>query len=234
MAITPETELTRAREQVEALTHAQTRALLEERAARLAQATAPLVEEDGGETLALLVCRVRDERYAIEIGTLEAVHTAQGLVRVPCTPPFIAGILNVRGEVVTVLDLAAVLGLQASHSGTDPVDENEEATHQVLLLELRRGTGGTASGPETGASRTRGSGSGGPSSDGTGERARLGLLIDEVMTIERVATTALSAALSGHEHARGVANLDGNATVVLDVDRLMAGDRFVVMEEINE
>jgi chemotaxis signal transduction protein len=240
MAITPELNVTRAREQVEALTQAQVRALLQERAARLAEVAPTLAEEEDGETLAVLVCRVGDERYAVEIGTLEAVHPAEGLVPVPCTPRFIAGILNVRGEVVTVMDLAAVLGLQgvsqrASPNGADAAgDTAEDDSRQVLLLQLRRDKDGRGGSVEPGARGPRSQGNGGAGGNSAGELVRLGLLIDEVMTIERVATTALTPALSGHEHARGVATLNGHATVVLDLDRLMAGDRFVVMEEINQ
>ena len=82
--------------------------LLRERARRLAVAPAPTQR---GALLAVLVCRVGKERYAIELDALRAIQPATGLTRVPCTPPFVAGILNVRGEILSVLDLAAALGL---------------------------------------------------------------------------------------------------------------------------
>jgi chemotaxis signal transduction protein len=232
----PDGGLERAREQVHALTQAQARALMDERARRLAKVRTQLGEES--ETLELLVCRVRDERYAIEIATLEAVHTAQGLVPVPCTPPFVAGILNVRGEIVTVLHLAELLGLRdtpPSISANANGSSTKVTPRQVLLLEVQReSTGSDASpaGSGTGRERSHAGSRIGTADTGAGtSTVRLGLLIDEVVTIERVAVTALTPALSGQEHARGVATLNGSATVVLRVDRLFAGDRFVVMEE---
>jgi purine-binding chemotaxis protein CheW len=64
--------------------------------------------------LDVLVCRVGAERYAVSLATLRSIHRAAGtdaIVPVPCTPAFVAGLLNVRGEVVTVLHLSAALGL---------------------------------------------------------------------------------------------------------------------------
>ena len=49
-----------------------------------------------------------------------------------CTPPHIAGVLNVRGDIVTVLDLAAALGL-----GTNPPTHSDSA--RVVLIEHQRG-----------------------------------------------------------------------------------------------
>lgn len=59
----------------------------------------------------MLLCRLHDERYALELALLSAVQPAHDLAPLPCTPAFVAGILNVRGTVVTVLDLALGLGL---------------------------------------------------------------------------------------------------------------------------
>ncbi len=59
----------------------------------------------------MLICRLHDERYALELALLSAVQPARDLTPLPCTPAFVAGILNVRGTVVAVLDLARGLGL---------------------------------------------------------------------------------------------------------------------------
>jgi purine-binding chemotaxis protein CheW len=99
--------------------------LLAERARQLAQA--PFQAVDGAQ-VEVLLCRLRSEYYAIELRLLRAVHPVKGLTAVPCTPPWVAGILNIRGEVVTVLDLATALGL----AGPPSADEGA----QVLLAEL--------------------------------------------------------------------------------------------------
>lgn len=84
---------------------------LRERARRLATEAhddAPTRVTAGTE---VLLCRLHDERYAIELSRLRAVQSARGLAPLPGTPGFVAGMLNVRGMVVTVLDLARCLDL---------------------------------------------------------------------------------------------------------------------------
>ena len=98
---------------------------LRERARRLAAEPAPTQD---GRSVEVLVCRVADEQYAVELGVLQTVHRAQDLTALPCVPPHVAGLVNVRGEVVVVLSLAATLGLGSS-------DRPAEAA-RVLLVDL--------------------------------------------------------------------------------------------------
>lgn len=90
-------------------------ALLRRRADRAA-----LSSRDEGEVLAridTLVVALGDESYALPLGALTAAYQATTpVVPVPCTPPFVAGITNIRGRVVPVIDLAVLLGV----SGTAP------------------------------------------------------------------------------------------------------------------
>src|SRR5205823_3716520 len=69
----------------------------------------PSEGQDGGESEVLLF-QLGAEQYAIELGLLQTVHPVKGIAEVPCAPSPIVGILNVRGEVVTVLDLVAAFG----------------------------------------------------------------------------------------------------------------------------
>jgi purine-binding chemotaxis protein CheW len=84
---------------------------LRERARRLALEAGEEAAADGQDEVEFLLCRLRDECYAIDLADLRAVQPARGLTPLPCTPPFVAGMLNVRGTVVTVLDLARLLDL---------------------------------------------------------------------------------------------------------------------------
>lgn len=68
-------------------------------------------EQAGVAERAFLLCRLHDERYALDLAVLSAVQAARGLTPLPCTPAYVAGVLNVRGTVVAVLDLAQCLGL---------------------------------------------------------------------------------------------------------------------------
>lgn len=62
----------------------------------------------------VLIIRLHAEWYAVELALLSAVHPARGVTPLPGTPAAIAGMLNVRGTIVTVLDLARGLRLPAT------------------------------------------------------------------------------------------------------------------------
>jgi purine-binding chemotaxis protein CheW len=81
-----------------------------------ARALARSVEraDDAQAFLAVLEFRLGGERYAIETRYVVEVLPLQMLTPLPCTPPFIAGLVNVRGRIVTVLDLKKFFGLPGS------------------------------------------------------------------------------------------------------------------------
>ncbi|HVF09987.1 MAG TPA: chemotaxis protein CheW [Abditibacteriaceae bacterium] len=51
------------------------------------------------------------ETYAIEAIYIRDVHTLRELTPVPCTPPFVLGLINVRGRILTVIDIKQFFGL---------------------------------------------------------------------------------------------------------------------------
>jgi purine-binding chemotaxis protein CheW len=55
--------------------------------------------------------RLAYENYAIESRLVQEVQPFKDLTRVPCTPPFVVGIVNVRGRIVPVIDLTQFLDL---------------------------------------------------------------------------------------------------------------------------
>jgi purine-binding chemotaxis protein CheW len=87
-------------------------AILRERAHAAARPlpTAPQ-QADAAGVIEVLEFRLADEQYAVETRWVHEVHPLRQLTPLPCTPPFVAGIVNVRGQVVTVLDLKRFFGL---------------------------------------------------------------------------------------------------------------------------
>lgn len=53
-----------------------------------------------------------DEHYAISILKVQEIRGYEGVTRVPDTPDYICGVVNLRGEIVPVLDLRMKLGLK--------------------------------------------------------------------------------------------------------------------------
>jgi purine-binding chemotaxis protein CheW len=60
-----------------------------------------------------VVFRVKADSYALPLSTVrEVVVTPELFARVPRAPSAVTGVVNLRGRVVTVLDLACVLGVK--------------------------------------------------------------------------------------------------------------------------
>lgn len=76
--------------------------VLRERAQALARVPPPPAADT---ILELLQFGLAAERYAIERRYVQEVQPLRELTPLPCTPPFILGIVNVRGRIVPVLDL---------------------------------------------------------------------------------------------------------------------------------
>ena len=78
-----------------------------------AQALAKPLEEalTPAEALELLVFSLAGERYGVEAGHILEVVPLPELTPVPCTPPFVLGVINHRGRILPVLDLRRLLEL---------------------------------------------------------------------------------------------------------------------------
>lgn len=85
------------------LTSAEEKKILKARARALARE--PLSEEAAGECLEVLEFLLAYERYGIEMSWVRETLPLKELTPVPCTPPFVAGLINVRGRIVSVIDI---------------------------------------------------------------------------------------------------------------------------------
>jgi purine-binding chemotaxis protein CheW len=88
--------------------------ILEERARVLAR---PLRAEEPADTLELVVLALGPERYGIDPRRAREVRPFADLAPVPGTPPFWAGIINIRGTLYAVLDLHRYLELPEVDAG---------------------------------------------------------------------------------------------------------------------
>ena len=61
------------------------------------------------------------ELYGIEVAHVQEVLRAQRLTRVPLAAPAVAGLINLRGQVVTAIELRQRLGRPARAAGVEAV-----------------------------------------------------------------------------------------------------------------
>jgi len=73
--------------------------------ARARAAAIPPAVPDESERLEVLVFSLGQESYAVEARYVTEVCALRSLTPVPCTPAFIAGVMNLRGRILAILDL---------------------------------------------------------------------------------------------------------------------------------
>ncbi len=81
------------------------------RAAELARVSAV---EDAGERVDLVIVRLSQETYALPVDNITMIRPVGRLTRVPRVPEWVAGMINVRGRVLSAVDLQRFLGLPAT------------------------------------------------------------------------------------------------------------------------
>ena len=81
-----------------------------------AQALAQEIETDAeaSDLLEVVEFELASERYAFPLADVREVSLLRELTPVPCTPQFVIGIINLRGEIRTVIDLKKFFDLPSA------------------------------------------------------------------------------------------------------------------------
>jgi purine-binding chemotaxis protein CheW len=221
--------------------------ILRTRARALAR-TPPQASAEGA-MLELLEFRLASERYAVESQLVEEVHPLRDLTPLPCTPPFVLGIVNVRGRILPVLDLKKFFDLP-ERGLTD--------LHRIILVrgnDLPAGdslvpaggslvpAGGSLA-PAGGSLAPAGGSLAGRSVAGRSVAGRsvagrsvieLGLLADVIVGVRSVATDSLQPSLPTLTGIRAdfLMGVTDERLVVLDLGRILLDPKIIVHEEVE-
>ena len=71
-----------------------------------------------GDEVRLLFFRSAGERFALDVAYVREIIPMQAVTPVPFVPPTVAGIINHRGTIYTVIHFARLAGLGRDHEGT--------------------------------------------------------------------------------------------------------------------
>lgn len=74
---------------------------------------------EGATTMQLVSFRLAQEEYGIEITKVQEIILMGEITRVPQTPPYIKGLINLRSTVIPIVDLRLRFGLPPQ----DPTDD---------------------------------------------------------------------------------------------------------------
>ncbi len=92
-----------ATERIWAPTDEETQRILQERAQTLAREAVPAETADASiEVIEFLLAH---ERYAVASEYVREVYPLEDITPLPCTPAFVLGIVNLRGEILSVIDI---------------------------------------------------------------------------------------------------------------------------------
>jgi purine-binding chemotaxis protein CheW len=81
-----------------------------------------------GEEKKVIVFALGSEEYGVEVEKVRTIERMQPMTRVPKTPDFINGVINLRGLVIPIIDLRARFGL-----------EHEEYTDNTRIIIVSAG-----------------------------------------------------------------------------------------------
>lgn len=95
-------------------------AIFHERAKRLAEPSEGIVPEG---QIPLAVLRLNEELYGIDLNVVREFSDVHDVTPVPCTPVHIVGNINLRGEILTLIDIRRMLNITAKkgHQGAKAV-----------------------------------------------------------------------------------------------------------------
>jgi purine-binding chemotaxis protein CheW len=81
----------------------------------------------------LVVFKVGDEEFGVDINQVREIVRLVEITRMPKAPAFIEGVVNLRGQIVSVIDLAKRLDIPSI-----PRDDNT----RIIIIEIERNTVG--------------------------------------------------------------------------------------------
>lgn len=74
-----------------------------------------------GETVEYVTVFIGGQLFGLPIGRVQDVFSPDRLTRVPLAPREVAGVLNLRGRIVTAIDMRVRLGLPPLDTGRPPM-----------------------------------------------------------------------------------------------------------------
>jgi purine-binding chemotaxis protein CheW len=96
------------------------------------------VEQVQEELTGLLLFSLGEEWYGVRIAEVREIYNEYAITPIPCAPDYIVGVVNIRGEIVSVTDLRVMMGLRAAEARPGaqqaPVIVVRDATVSTALL----------------------------------------------------------------------------------------------------
>lgn len=86
-------------------------------AQRAEQVAQVIADGESGEQIEIVVIRLGREVYGVETDYVFDIRSLEHITRVPRVPDWVAGVVNLRGRIISALDLQRYLGLPPAENG---------------------------------------------------------------------------------------------------------------------
>ncbi len=145
-------------------------------------------------SMQLVSFRLADETYGIEITKIREIILMGEITRIPETPHYVKGLINLRSTVIPVIDLRARFSLS-----------EEDLTDESRIMVLHVGT------------------------------KTIGVIVDAVSEVLRIANDQIApppptVAGLGREYLTGLAKLEDQLLILLDIDKILGGEEVGELE----
>lgn len=86
-----------------------------------------------GKEIQLVIFRLAGEEFGLEIAQVREIIRMQNITPMPQAPEFIEGVINLRGQIIGVMDLAKRFGLKA---------QTKTEKSRIVVVEIKENTVG--------------------------------------------------------------------------------------------
>lgn len=96
---------------------------------RAAQLAKPVIEEEIGEQIELVIIQLGQELYGIDVKYVFDIRPLQQFTPVPRVPEWVTGVVNLRGRILSILDLRRLFTLSPQKQ-----DDSKKETTLFLVV----------------------------------------------------------------------------------------------------
>ncbi len=87
------------------------------------------------ETIQVVSFKLGSEEYGVDIAQVQEINRMVAVTHVPRAPQFMEGVINLRGQLIPIIDLRARFGMQrAEHSKNTRIVVTEIGTKRVGMV----------------------------------------------------------------------------------------------------
>lgn len=75
----------------------------------------------------VVIFKLNDEQFAVETSKVQSINDMMEVTKVPKAPEYIKGLINLRGNVISLLDINLIL----------KIEKTENAQKNIIILEMQ-------------------------------------------------------------------------------------------------